>query len=80
MYTDFERLKSDCIRCRNCPLCEKRTNVVFGVGNTNADIMFIGEGPGEQEDLTGEPFVGRGGKLLDKYLERLTLAATTTFA
>jgi len=44
------------------------------VGNTNADIMFIGEGPGEQEDLTGEPFVGRGGKLLDKYLEAVDLS------
>lgn len=68
MYTDFDKLKNDCEKCRACPLCETRTNVVFGVGNTESDVMFVGEGPGEKEDLQGEPFVGRGGKLLDKYL------------
>lgn len=49
-----------------CPLAETRTQVVFGVGNPNADLMFVGEAPGQQEDLKGEPFVGRAGKLLDQ--------------
>jgi DNA polymerase len=59
--------------CRRCQLCETRTNVVFGVGDPNAEVLFIGEGPGEQEDLTGEPFVGRAGKLLDDMLELIDL-------
>ena len=54
--------------CRRCPLCEKRTNVVIGMGNKNADIMFVGEAPGYYEDLEGLPFVGRAGQLLDKML------------
>ena len=73
MYENWEQLKADCIQCRKCSLCETRTNLVFGVGNENAEVMFIGEGPGENEDLQGEPFVGRGGKLLDKYLEAIDL-------
>ena len=68
MYENWEDLKSACYGCRKCGLCETRTNLVFGTGNPNAEVMFIGEGPGEQEDLTGEPFVGRGGQLLDKML------------
>ena len=66
MYTDFEQLRADCMNCKKCRLGDTRTNLVFGVGNPNAKIMFIGEGPGEQEDLQGEPFVGRSGQLLDK--------------
>lgn len=62
---DWERLEEACMDCTQCGLCRTRTNVVFGVGPRNADIMFIGEGPGEQEDLQGEPFVGPAGKLLD---------------
>ncbi len=73
MYETWEQLKADCMKCRKCALCETRTNLVFGVGNENAEVMFIGEGPGENEDLQGEPFVGRGGKLLDKYLEAIDL-------
>lgn len=73
MYETWEQLKSECMNCRKCSLCETRTNLVFGVGNENAEVMFIGEGPGENEDLQGEPFVGRGGKLLDKYLEAIDL-------
>ena len=69
MYDNWEALKTDCMECRKCSLCETRTNLVFGVGSENAEVMFVGEGPGENEDLQGEPFVGRGGKLLDKYLE-----------
>ena len=68
MYTSFEELKKDCLKCNQCPLAATRTNVVFGVGPEDAEVLFIGEGPGENEDLTGQPFVGRGGKLLDQYL------------
>lgn len=66
-------LKNKCLSCRECPLCETRTNLVFGVGNPDAEVMFIGEGPGEQEDLQGEPFVGRAGKLLDDILKMIDL-------
>lgn len=66
-------LQMECLSCEKCELCKTRTNVVFGVGNENADIMFVGEGPGEQEDLKGEPFVGKSGQLLDKYLEVIDL-------
>ncbi|MBP0990527.1 MAG: uracil-DNA glycosylase [Oscillospiraceae bacterium] len=71
---DIENLKLICNTCNKCGLCKTRTNVVFGVGNTNADVMFIGEGPGENEDLQGEPFVGRGGQLLDKMLDVIDLS------
>lgn len=73
MYTGWEPLKKDCLSCARCPLSETRTHLVFGVGNETAEVMLIGEGPGEQEDLRGEPFVGRGGQLLDKYLEAVGL-------
>lgn len=73
MYESWEQLKADCMQCRKCGLCETRTNLVFGVGKEDAEVMFIGEGPGENEDLQGEPFVGRGGKLLDKFLEAIDL-------
>ena len=72
MY-DWNQLESACNGCRACGLCENRHNVVFGIGNRNADIMFIGEGPGEQEDLKGEPFVGAAGKLLDDMLSIIDL-------
>ena len=62
-------LKNECEACQNCPLGATRTNLVFGVGSPKAQVLFVGEGPGEQEDLQGEPFVGRSGQLLDKYLE-----------
>lgn len=70
---DWIQLEQACMNCTRCPLWEKRTNVVFGVGNPDADIMFIGEGPGEQEDLKGEPFVGPAGKLLDDMLSIIDL-------
>ena len=66
-------LKAECAACRACSLCMGRNNLVFGVGNENSDLMFIGEGPGEQEDLQGEPFVGPAGKLLDDMLEMIDL-------
>ncbi len=73
MYDNWENLKNACYQCEKCELCSTRTNLVFGVGNPNAEVMFIGEGPGEQEDLKGEPFVGRGGQLLDKMLAVIDL-------
>ena len=76
---NWEKLKSECLNCRRCPLCETRNNVVFGVGPENAEVLFIGEAPGEQEDLKGEPFVGRGGKLLDDMLELIDLDRTKIY-
>lgn len=73
MYNSFSELRENCVECRKCGLCETRHNVVVGVGNENADVLFIGEGPGENEDLQGEPFVGRGGKLLDKMMNAVDL-------
>ncbi len=73
-YHDFEALKNDCLQCTRCGLCATRHHVVFGVGPQDAEIMFIGEGPGEQEDLQGEPFVGRAGQLLDEMLSIIGLS------
>lgn len=70
---DWGSLEQSCRACRRCSLADTRTNVVFGTGNPQAEVMFIGEGPGEQEDLTGEPFVGRAGKLLDDMLSIVDL-------
>ena len=73
MYENFTELRKDCFASQKCALGSTRTNLVFGVGNETADILFVGEGPGENEDLQGEPFVGKAGKLLDKYLEVIDL-------
>ena len=73
MYKTWEELKSACLGCEKCELCRTRTNVVVGVGNPEAEVMFIGEGPGEQEDLKGEPFVGPAGRLLDDMLKMIDL-------
>ena len=70
---NWNDLKQTCFGCTRCGLCETRHNVVFGVGNEKADILFVGEGPGEQEDLKGEPFVGPAGKLLDDMLTIIDL-------
>lgn len=75
--TTWEQLQAQCLSCRGCGLCETRTNVVFGVGPRDAEVLFIGEGPGENEDLQGEPFVGRGGQLLDDMLEIVDLSRKT---
>ena len=64
----LEAVYEKCAECKGCALHETRTNCVFGYGNPNADLMFVGEAPGEQEDLQGKPFVGRAGQLLDKFL------------
>ena len=69
----WEELTAVCGNCTRCGLCETRHNVVFGIGNEQADVMFVGEGPGEQEDLKGEPFVGPAGKLLDDMLSIVDL-------
>lgn len=68
MDLNWEEFENMCLNCQKCPLCETRHNVVIGRGSKTADIMFVGEGPGEQEDLTGQPFVGAAGQLLDKML------------
>ena len=68
---EMEALQSRCLQCQNCRLASTRTKVVFGVGVVPSDIVFVGEGPGQQEDLQGEPFVGAAGKLLDGEREEL---------
>ena len=69
----WEQLEQSCLSCTGCGLCETRHNVVFGVGRRDTDVLFVGEGPGEQEDLQGAPFVGPAGKLLDDMLSILDL-------
>ena len=70
---EWETLKAQCLACRSCGLCETRTNVVFGQGAEDAEVLFVGEGPGQNEDEQGLPFVGRSGQLLDKYLFAIDL-------
>lgn len=71
--SEWEKLHRQCLGCRACALAETRTNVVFGVGNPEAEVLFIGEAPGANEDAQGEPFVGRAGKLLDDMLAMIGL-------
>jgi len=71
---DWDELRDSVAQCRACGLCESRKNTVFGVGNTRAHWMIVGEAPGENEDLQGEPFVGQAGKLLDNMLRALGLS------
>ena len=75
----WEELEQRCRNCKECPLWETRTNVVFGSGNRSSDIMFIGEAPGEKEDLSGTPFVGAAGKLLDKFLYAVNIDRERVF-
>lgn len=70
---DWNALEQTCMGCQRCALADGRHNVVFGVGSLDAEVLFVGEGPGENEDLQGEPFVGRAGKLLDDMLELIDL-------
>ena len=74
LQMSLDELRAQCLNCKKCGLCETRTNVVFGTGNPDAKVLFIGEGPGENEDLQGKPFVGRGGRLLDKMLSVVALS------
>ncbi|MDZ7860678.1 MAG: uracil-DNA glycosylase [Candidatus Krumholzibacteriota bacterium] len=76
---DFEGLKLEVSSCARCGLSEKRTNTVFGAGGTSSGIVFLGEAPGKNEDLQGEPFVGRAGKLLDKILRAIDLERDEVF-
>lgn len=73
MYSNFEDLKQECNKCQKCKLYKTRTNVVVGVGNQNADLMFIGEGPGADEDKMGIPFVGKAGKLMNMAFQALEI-------
>lgn len=71
---DFETLRQECLTCQACRLCETRKNVVFGQGVPDAEVLFVGEGPGASEDEQGLPFVGRSGQLLDHYLAAIDLS------
>lgn len=79
LINNWEQLKSACTQCTKCQLCQTRTNVVFGDGRFDAEVLFIGEGPGQTEDETGIPFVGRAGKLLDKFLESVGISRQEIF-
>ncbi len=76
---NWEELERRCANCQKCALADTRTNVVFGAGIKTAEVMFVGEGPGEHEDLQGEPFVGRGGQLLDDMLSLIGLSRRENF-
>ena len=73
MYDNWEQLEEEAKQCKKCKLCQNRNSVVFGTGNKNADLMFIGEGPGADEDLQGIPFVGKAGKLMNMAFEAIGL-------
>lgn len=75
----WEELRQECCSCQRCALSETRKQVVFGTGNQNAEVLFIGEGPGRDEDIQGEPFVGRAGKLLDEMLHIIGLDRTKIY-
>ena len=77
--TDWEELEQRCLSCQRCALADTRTHVVFGAGQRDAEVLFVGEGPGEHEDLQGEPFVGRGGQLLDEMLSLIGLYRDKNF-
>lgn len=78
MYSMYD-LKKICFRCKKCRLGETRTNVVFGEGNEHSKIMFVGEGPGYNEDVQGRPFVGKAGQLLDKMLAAIKIDRTNSY-
>ena len=79
MADTWEQLTSECMQCRACALAETRTNIVFGVGAQDAEILLVGEGPGQSEDEQGVPFVGRAGQLLDDMLEIIGLDRTKVY-
>ena len=72
-HKTLQEIKACCEHCEKCELHKTRTNIVFGTGNENATLMFIGEAPGQKEDESGIPFVGAAGKLLDKYLDAVNI-------
>ena len=73
-WSSLDALREEALACARCPLAETRTQVVFGVGNPDADLVFVGEGPGAEEDKQGIPFVGRAGQLLTRLIEGVGLA------
>lgn len=77
--SDWEKLGKECRACRACALAQTRKNVVFGVGSREAEVLFIGEGPGANEDAEGEPFVGAAGKLLDDMMEMIGLKRESVY-
>ncbi len=79
MYDNWEELKQSIVNCNKCKLCKNRTNIVFGTGNEQSDLMFIGEGPGADEDKEGIPFVGRAGKLMNMAFEGLALDRNSVY-
>jgi DNA polymerase len=78
-FASWTDLEHEALACTKCPLAATRTQVVFGVGDPHADLLFVGEGPGEQEDLTGEPFVGRAGRLLTSLIEGIGLTRAEVY-
>lgn len=79
MYETWEELEESIKNCNKCKLCSGRKNIVFGTGNKNAKIMFIGEGPGADEDIQGEPFVGKAGQLMNKAFEALGIERNNVY-
>lgn len=79
MYTSFSQIQEDVAHCQMCGLSASRKNTVFGEGNVHARIMFIGEGPGRDEDELGRPFVGRAGQLLDRMLASIELSRNDVY-
>ena len=79
MHYDWKEVYKQVKFCDKCRLCSTRTNTVFGVGNQRAQVMFIGEGPGRDEDMQGEPFVGQAGKLLDKMLGAINIERKSVY-
>ena len=75
----LDLLYKTCAACTACPLAATRTNCVFGTGSPTAELMFVGEAPGEQEDLSGTPFVGRAGQLLDKFLAAVDISRENVY-
>ncbi len=78
-FASWADLEREALACTKCPLAGTRTQVVFGVGDPHADLLFVGEGPGEQEDRTGEPFVGRAGRLLTSLIEGIGLTRSQVY-
>ena len=76
---EFEALRERALVCTDCALSETRTNVVFGVGSTTARLVFVGEAPGKNEDLQGEPFVGAAGRLLDELLTEIEVPRSDVY-
>ena len=79
MEDNWETLERECRQCRECALCQTRNSVVFGVGNPQAEIMLVGEGPGANEDAQGIPFVGKAGQFLDDMLAIIGLDRTKVY-